>query len=116
MSKRVFIAISLLLLLSITVVAKDPNRPLRVGVLASLTGPGSSLGRYGRSAQLAAEQLGISCPGGDSKFIFLSRRLDRTLALEAIQDLVSRASQSSSVHNRLRVGKIKPTRTRTTSS
>jgi ABC-type branched-subunit amino acid transport system substrate-binding protein len=56
--KRVFIAISLLLLLSLTVVAKDPNRPLRVGVLASLTGPGSSLGQSTVAAlQLAAEQL-----------------------------------------------------------
>jgi len=92
MSKRVFIAISLLLLLSITVGAKDPNRPLRVGVLASLTGPGSSLGQSTVAAlQLAAEQLEAQdpAPGGRFKVHLLVRdtKLDPNLALEAIQDL-----------------------------
>jgi branched-chain amino acid transport system substrate-binding protein len=92
MSKRVFIAISLLLLLSITVVAKDPNRPLRVGVLASLTGPGSSLGQSTVAAlQLAAEQLESQDPasGGRFKVHLLVRdtKLDPNLALEAIREL-----------------------------
>jgi len=92
MSKRVFIAISLLLLLAITVVAKDPNRPLRVGVLASLTGPGSSLGQSTVAAlQLAAEQLEarVPAPGGPFKVHLLVRdtKLDPNLALEAIGEL-----------------------------
>jgi len=92
MSKRVFIAISLLLLFSITVGAKDPNRPLRVGVLASLTGPGSSLGQSTVAAlQLAAEQLEAQDPAPSGRFkVHLHVRdtkLDPNLALEAIQDL-----------------------------
>ena len=86
-ARIVFITISLLLL-SITVAAKQPNRPLRVGVLASLTGPGSSLGQSTVAAlQLAAEQL--ETHGGQFKVHLLVRdtKLDPNLALEAIQEL-----------------------------
>ena len=111
MSRRLFIAISLLLLLSITVFAKQPNRPLRIGVLASLTGPGSSLGQSTVAAlQLAAEQL--ESQGGQFKVHLLVRdtQLDPNLALEAIQELDKRGGidviigpQSSS-----ELAKIKP--------
>ena len=86
-ARSVFITISLLLL-SITVAAKQPNRPLRVGVLTSLTGPGSSLGQSTVAAvQLAAEQL--ETHAGQFKVHPLVRdtKLDPNLALEAIQDL-----------------------------
>ena len=86
-ARSVFITISLLLL-SITVAAKQPNRPLRVGVLASLTGPGSSLGQSTVVAlQLAAEKL--ETPGGQFKVHLLvhDTQLDPNLALEAIQEL-----------------------------
>src|SRR6476660_10652380 len=88
MSKRVFICASLTLVLSITAIAKQPNRPLRVGVLASLTGPGSSLGQSTVAAlQLAAEQL--ESHGGQFKVHLFVRdtKLDPNLALQAIQEL-----------------------------
>jgi len=95
-ARSVFIAISLLLLLSMTAiaggVASQPNRPLRVGVLASLTGPGSSLGQSTVAAlQLAAEQLEAQdpTPGGRFKVHLFVRdtQLDPSLALEAIREL-----------------------------
>src|SRR6476646_4506065 len=85
--RDVFIAISLLLL-PISIGAKQTNRPLRVGVLASLTGPGSSLGQSTVAAlELAAEQL--ETHGGQFKVHFLVRdtKLDPNLALQAIQEL-----------------------------
>jgi len=70
----------------------QPNRPFRVGVLASLTGPGSSLGQSTVAAlQLAAEQLEAQdpAPGGRFKVHLFVRdtKLDPNLALEAIQEL-----------------------------
>jgi len=85
--RDVFIAISLLLL-PISIGAKQTNRPLRVGVLASLTGPGTSLGQSTVAAlELAAEQL--ETHGGQFKVHLLVRdtKLDPNLALQAIQEL-----------------------------
>jgi branched-chain amino acid transport system substrate-binding protein len=86
-ARSVFTIISLLLL-SITGFSKQPNRPLRVGVLASLTGPGSSLGKSTVAAlELAAETL--ESRGGQFKVHLLIRdtKLDPNLALEAIREL-----------------------------
>jgi len=95
-ARTLFILASLLLSLSMTTIAagveSQSNRPFRVGVLASLTGPGSSLGQSTVAAlQLAAEQLETktSSPGGRFKVHLIVRdtKLDPALALAAIQEL-----------------------------
>src|SRR5262249_20866398 len=93
------IAILLLLLFSSSAmpsgVSHESNRPFRVGVLASLTGPGSSLGQSTVAAlEIAAEQLEArdASPGARFKVHLFVRdtKLDPNLALEAIQDLDKR--------------------------
>jgi branched-chain amino acid transport system substrate-binding protein len=68
------------------------NRPLRVGVLASLTASGSSLGQNTVAAiQVAVEQLEAEPSSQGAKFkvhLFVrDTKLDPNLALQAIQEL-----------------------------
>ncbi|PWT87231.1 MAG: hypothetical protein C5B55_15130 [Blastocatellia bacterium] len=90
-ARSIFAAGLLLLLVSVTAigagVAHPPNRPLRVGVLASLTGPGSSLGQSTVAAlQLAAEQLQIHGEQFKVHLFVRDTKLDPNLALDAIQE------------------------------
>ena len=71
---------------------RDSDRPFRVGVLASLTGPWSSLGQNTVAAlEIAARQIEAQAhPRSEQsrlRFYVYDTKLDPTLALEAIKEL-----------------------------